>query len=163
MRSREFDEEVSESESRIRALKAANVGEAHWDSMPVGFQNPHCDFSMVHAPGECEACDECAFGLQHLRHINRVNYTGRRDPDKAPCPSEIFRSFESANRWGGNYAEVDREVPLQGTDEQKRLGRWIQALAGFQRFFKEDRELRELKRQRDELDQKIAQLDRSNA
>jgi len=31
-----------------------------------------------------------------------INFSGKADPEKAPCPAERRRSIETINRWGGN-------------------------------------------------------------
>lgn len=62
---------------------------------------PHCDSSILHAPGECVYCDQYP-DWQEMREIARINFTGKDDPGKAPCPSLYFRSAEVRDRWGGN-------------------------------------------------------------
>jgi hypothetical protein len=159
--SRDFFAETKQAEAKILALRNMPLGKAHWREMPIGFQNPHCDFAMVHAPTECVTCDEIAFGLQHLRYINHTNFTGHHDPDKAPCPSEVFRLFENANKWGGNHADV-REGSTAEESEHRRRNRWLSALKEFQLFFKMDRELRQLRDEQEALEQKIRHLDRDD-
>jgi hypothetical protein len=74
-----------------------------------GFKMPmaHCDQSILHAPGECQYCDHYP-QAQALRKWWRINFTGHQDPDKAPCPSTLFRPDEVRDLWGGN-------VPLAHT------------------------------------------------
>lgn len=62
---------------------------------------PHCDSTILHAPGECQYCDLYP-DRQALRELWRTNYTGHHDDDLAPCPSEYFRSGETRDRWPGN-------------------------------------------------------------
>lgn len=62
---------------------------------------PHCDSSILHAPGECEACDEYP-DWQAFRTAQRISFTGQTDPDRAPCPSEHFRPAETRDQWPGN-------------------------------------------------------------
>lgn len=62
----------------------------------------HCDSSVLHAPGECEFCDKYGKEWQDYRILARINFTGHHDEDKAPCPSEHFRSVETINHWPGN-------------------------------------------------------------
>lgn len=121
-------------------------------------QFPHCDSSILHAPGECEFCDEHPH-WQALREGWRINFTGHHDPDKVPCPSEMFRTFETARLWPGNYAEM---TPDERYDKV-RVDLWQNALEGFQKFYREDRERAELLRQRDVLDRKLRALERRDA
>lgn len=63
---------------------------------------PHCDQRVLHAPGDCETCDEWAPDLQDLRFAWGINFTGRYEPGKYLCPAEHQRSLSVLNRWGGN-------------------------------------------------------------
>ena len=65
---------------------------------------PHCDSDVLHAPGECEYCDEYP-EAQHERIDNDINFTGHHHADKATCPSEMARPLETIERWPGNRAE----------------------------------------------------------
>lgn len=58
---------------------------------------PHDDARVLHAPGECRDCDEHP-DWQDLRELWRINYTGQREPSKAPCPSETLCSICRVNR-----------------------------------------------------------------
>lgn len=66
---------------------------------------PHCDSSILHAPGVCVYCDKYP-DWQEYRRIARIAFTG--EPDEggaghiAPCPSTYLRSPEVRDRWGGN-------------------------------------------------------------
>lgn len=62
---------------------------------------PHCDSSVLHAPGECQYCDHYP-DWQQARAVQGINFTGHHDPDKAPCPAERRRPVETINRWYGN-------------------------------------------------------------
>lgn len=63
---------------------------------------PHCDQRVLHAPGECDTCDEHARDLQDVRFAWGINFTGQHDPTKYLCPAEYRRSLGAINRWGGN-------------------------------------------------------------
>lgn len=72
---------------------------------------PHCDLLVLHAPGECEYCDEYP-DRQEERLRNNTNFTGQHDPEKYPCPSELRRTLETINRWPGNRPNpFDRYSP----------------------------------------------------
>lgn len=64
---------------------------------------PHCDQWVLHAPGRCQHCDKYS-DWQKMREMWDVNFTGERDPNKRPCPSEERRPLERIERWGGNRA-----------------------------------------------------------
>lgn len=64
---------------------------------------PHCDASVLHAPGVCVYCDHYP-EWQEYRQTSRINFTGQSDPHYAPCPSEFFRTAEIRDRWPGNRA-----------------------------------------------------------
>ena len=64
---------------------------------------PHCDSSILHEPGECVYCDEYP-DWQELRELWKINFTGKYENHKVPCPSEWFRDVEKINLWGGNRA-----------------------------------------------------------
>lgn len=68
---------------------------------------PHCDSSILHAPGYCEYCDDHP-DWQHYRELARINFTGQRDESKAPCPSTHFRPDSQRDLWPGNRA-IDNE------------------------------------------------------
>lgn len=68
---------------------------------------PHCDSTILHAPGSCGFCDLYP-QRQEDRVTQRINFTGESEPDKAPCPSEYFRPPELRDRWPGN-----RAVPIR--------------------------------------------------
>jgi len=62
---------------------------------------PHCDSTILHAPGECTYCDGHP-DWQHLRVLWRVNFTGHHDVSKAPCPSTYSRPEEVRDAWDRN-------------------------------------------------------------
>ena len=62
---------------------------------------PHCDQSILHAPGVCEYCDMHP-AWQELRSGWGINFTGEADPAKAPCPSTFFRPSAYRDLWPGN-------------------------------------------------------------
>lgn len=64
---------------------------------------PHCDASVLHAPGECEFCDMHP-EWQQYRIASRINFTGHEDEHNAPCPSSHFRAPSLVERWFGNRA-----------------------------------------------------------
>lgn len=64
---------------------------------------PHCDQSILHAPGACEYCDHYP-DYQEARAVARINFSNENDPDKAPCPSTFFRPAEVRDRWPLNRA-----------------------------------------------------------
>lgn len=64
---------------------------------------PHCDYLILHAPGECIYCDKHPYE-QSLREHWLINFTNEHDPEKLPCPSTLRRSDETRDRWGGNVA-----------------------------------------------------------
>ena len=70
---------------------------------------PHCDQSILHAPGKCEHCDKYP-DWQEMRVRQRINFTGEHDEDKAPCPSTHFRSEEVRDRWPGNTVHGYDEI-----------------------------------------------------
>lgn len=62
---------------------------------------PHCDSSILHAPGACEFCDLHP-DWQAYRQLAQINFTGEYDIDKAPCPSVYFRAVHARDAWPGN-------------------------------------------------------------
>ena len=66
---------------------------------------PHCDPRILHAPGECEFCDEHK-EWQLLRQMWGICFTGYEPEDKElPDPATHARGFENLNAWGGNKAK----------------------------------------------------------
>lgn len=65
---------------------------------------PHCDQRVLHAPGECQYCDEHP-EWQALRIAWGIAFTGYEpEPDKKelPDPATVMRPVSTINRWGGN-------------------------------------------------------------
>ena len=62
---------------------------------------PHCDPSILHAPGKCDACDQYP-DWQQMRDVQQINFTGSHDTGKAPCPSVYFRRASDRDQWSGN-------------------------------------------------------------
>ena len=92
----------------IAALEKAEPGVmpmAHpLDVIGVRADQPHCDSSVLHAPGECHYCD--AFpDWQAYRETARINFTGWDDPEKVPCPSLYWRDLAAIETWPGNVPE----------------------------------------------------------
>ncbi|KKN86884.1 hypothetical protein LCGC14_0264460 [marine sediment metagenome] len=73
---------------------------------------PHCDPSVLHAPGKCKYCDNCPKG-QEYRQLARINFSDEHDSNKAPCPSTYFRSEETVNLWGGNRVQPAEEKEIR--------------------------------------------------
>lgn len=63
---------------------------------------PHCDSTVLHAPGECEYCDLYP-EWQKARKMWGIAFSGHDPVDgQLPCPSEVHRSRDVINRWPGN-------------------------------------------------------------
>lgn len=63
---------------------------------------PHCDPSVLHAPGECKYCDERP-DWQEYREMAGIAFTGHEpDRDQTMCPSEIRRGIRQIEQWPGN-------------------------------------------------------------
>lgn len=80
-------------------------------------QFPHCDQSVLHAPGECGYCDSRA-DWQALRHYWGIAFTGHTpDAGQIPCPSDARRGVGGAHVWGGNRpaATTTRPSPPTGS------------------------------------------------
>lgn len=79
-----------------------------------GVRFPHCDLRILHAPTECEYCDEHP-DWQAYRIAMGIAFTGDTDPKKTPCPSAIDRPAQRAHRWAGNRptnVNADTSEPL---------------------------------------------------
>ena len=61
---------------------------------------PHCDPRVVHEPGTCDVCHES--GLQYVREIWGIAYTGKPVVGLIGCPAEARRSLENIERWPHN-------------------------------------------------------------
>lgn len=68
---------------------------------------PHCDASVLHAPGECRWCDARS-DWQELRKLWGIAFTGKQPTERQiACPSDFRRGFDGAGRqWPGNRAET---------------------------------------------------------
>lgn len=65
---------------------------------------PHCDQRILHAPGECEFCDEQP-NWQELRIKWGIAFTGYEPEGKElPCPADHARG-DTNKLWGGNQAK----------------------------------------------------------
>lgn len=60
----------------------------------------HCDYMVLHAPGECQFCDRHP-KQQEYRRTHNINFTGEKNPNKRPCPAELIRG-DICQEWGGN-------------------------------------------------------------
>lgn len=85
-----------------------------YEDLPITMiaQFPHCDSRVLHAPRECEYCDEHP-DWQELRRAWAINFTGHHleateyGGKYLPCPSEANRPLSLINQWDGN-------VPFKG-------------------------------------------------
>jgi hypothetical protein len=83
---------------------------------------PHCDSSVLHAPGECTYCDRHP-EWQALRRAWGIAYTGHEPIDypgwrEVPCPSDQRRGRHGAHVWGGNRP-TNIDVPVEETLDSK--------------------------------------------
>lgn len=65
---------------------------------------PHCDQSVLHAPGECKYCDSLP-EWQALRVVWGIAFTGHAPEEtdaKIACPSDHVRGMGGSNVWPGN-------------------------------------------------------------
>lgn len=69
---------------------------------------PHCDSRVLHAPGECWACDLYP-QWQEARQVQGVAFTGH-EPDEGEVfdPAGLYRTDAQINAWPGNRAEPTR-------------------------------------------------------
>lgn len=66
------------------------------------FVQAHCDSRVLHAPGECEYCDEYPKAQQRRIDLG-VNFTSDNpDPNLKPCPAIQERDWYKINGWAGN-------------------------------------------------------------
>ena len=69
-------------------------------------QFPHCDQRVLHAPGECEFCDDRP-QWQALRLAWGIAFTGwEPDAGELPDPATNARGLKSLNAWHGNVAQA---------------------------------------------------------
>lgn len=63
---------------------------------------PHCDSTVLHAPGECHYCDDYP-QWQEARRVWGIAFTGREaEGGQLPCPSEVRRPGGVSQLWHGN-------------------------------------------------------------
>ncbi len=88
-----------------RGLEVEEIEFEYQPPIEGGFRMPraHCDNLILHAPGSCQYCDHYP-DAQALRDWWQINFTGRHDPARLPCPSTLRRTDEIRDRWGGNVA-----------------------------------------------------------
>jgi hypothetical protein len=71
---------------------------------------PHCDSSILHAPGVCQYCDKYP-DWQYYRSLANIAFTGAENElggeHTAPCPSTYFREPEKRDLWGGNVPQPE--------------------------------------------------------
>jgi hypothetical protein len=72
----------------------------------IQLQYPHCDMRVLHAPGECEFCDQCP-EWQELRKGWGISFSGHEPTDEQPncCPADVavlWHERGDYNQWGGN-------------------------------------------------------------
>lgn len=71
-------------------------------------QFPHCDSSVLHAPGECTYCDNKP-EWQELRKGWRIAFTGHNPvEDEVSCPSDSRRGLAGAHVWSGNIPTQEK-------------------------------------------------------
>lgn len=71
---------------------------------------PHCDASVLHAPGECDSCDE--FPIYQLARerwgiaFTRTDFSVPVPAGQVQCPAEQRRG-QGVAAWHGNVAQKD--------------------------------------------------------
>lgn len=81
---------------------------------------PHCDQSVLHAPGECEYCDQRP-EWQALRQRWGIAFTGHTPTEhQVPCPSDQRRGRGEAHAWGGN-----RPTHVEAPQAESEESRWF--------------------------------------
>ncbi len=78
------------------------------------FPFPHCDETVLHAPGECFHCDHYPI-LQNVRINNAIPFSG-----EGGSPDELRRPREVIDRWGGNRAQRRPPPSLSCSRPQRR-------------------------------------------
>jgi hypothetical protein len=70
---------------------------------------PHCDQAVLHAPGECQYCDEYP-DWQEYRIVAQIAFTGHEpEGQQVRCPAEQRRPINTINRWYGNVPHKHEE------------------------------------------------------
>ena len=86
---------------------AANHRPDGWDTIP------HCDQRILHAPGECQWCDEHS-DAQWLRIEWGIAFTGHQPGAReVACPADASRpqgTESDHRRWYGNVATTQNPV-----------------------------------------------------
>ena len=88
------------------------------EQLPLGawITMPHCDTTILHAPGKCRYCDMHP-DWQQYRIQSRISFSDEHFnvtiSGKAPCPSTWFRNSETRDMWHGNLpiSEAIIELP----------------------------------------------------
>jgi len=82
---------------------------------------------VLHAPGECEICDEYAQDLQEIRAAWGINFTGHHDLETEngtpllPCPAEVERPLDIINAWSRNRAATKESLEQTAKDVAEAL------------------------------------------
>lgn len=73
-----------------------------WDKVhTILGRYPHCDSKVLHAPGECQYCDQHP-DWQALRITWGIAFSGYEPEEKElPCPADFARPGKS-QLWNGN-------------------------------------------------------------
>ena|SRR6266568_950504 len=72
-------------------------------------QFPHCDQKILHAPGECQYCDEHN-EWQALRLAWGIAFTNYQPEEgELPCPANHARG-DKCNFWYGNIARPSKKM-----------------------------------------------------
>jgi hypothetical protein len=80
-------------------FKRIKTEKLDWSSILDRF--PHCDPRILHAPGECEFCDQHR-EWQALRQAWGIAFTNYEPEEKElPCPANYARG-DRCNYWHGN-------------------------------------------------------------
>lgn len=72
---------------------------------------PHCDPYVLHAPTECDVCDQYAGKAQRQRIADGINFTGHFDADKQPDPASVRRTqmvLEKSGEFANGYEVLSR-------------------------------------------------------
>lgn len=79
---------------------------------------PHCDARILHAPGECQYCDDS--GLQPIREAWNIAFTDQEPKEgQYPCPANVARSDESLASWGGNQRRSELKHAIKTVTEER--------------------------------------------
>jgi hypothetical protein len=90
------------------------------DVVAVLGQFPHCDPRILHAPGECEFCDEHT-EWQALREVWKIAFTNYEPEEgELPCPANHARG-DKCNSWTGNKPRPKDRDSYHGNTDASRL------------------------------------------